>query len=152
MKTIVTYLMPRFIASATAAMVMPSIMLLHILATSPEPAGPQYTHRDPMELSRCSAAVSVLSSPPTMNVRVPFSAPTTPAQKLRSRMTAITIHYYLLGMAAKHCLLRLQYLSAIPEGHLKTSSPIFVAVQGFMYLLYIYVFSIYYNSRKPIGY
>lgn len=91
MKTIVTYLMPRFIASATAAMVMPSIMLLHILVTSPEPAGPQYTHRDPIKPSRCSAAFSVLSSPPTMKVRVPLSAPTTPAQKLRS--TVIAMYY-----------------------------------------------------------
>lgn len=83
MKTVETYLIPKFIASDNAAMVIPSIMLLHILATSPEPAGPQYTHRDPMQLSRCSASFSVLSSPPTMNVKVPFSAPTTPASKLR---------------------------------------------------------------------
>lgn len=78
-----TYLTPRFIASATATMDMPSIMLLHILATSPVPAGPQCTHLEPMEPSRCSAAVNVLSSPPTMNVSVPFSAPTTPAPKRR---------------------------------------------------------------------
>lgn len=143
MKTTVTYLMPRFIASATAAMVMPSIMLLHILATSPEPAGPQYTHRDPMEPSKCSAAFSVLSSPPTMNVRVPFSAPTTPAQKVRSRMTAITMHYYLLGIAAEHCLLHIQYPSAIPDDPSKTSL-ISVAVQGFM-LKYVHkYFSIWY--------
>lgn len=77
-----THLTPRFIASATATMVMPSIMLLLILAISPEPAGPQYTHLDPMDSNSCSASFSAFSSPPTMNVSVPFSAPTTPANNI----------------------------------------------------------------------
>lgn len=74
-----SHLTATFIASATATMVMPSIILLHILATRPDPAGPQYTHLEPMEPNRSPADFSAVSSPPTMNVSVPFSAPTTPA-------------------------------------------------------------------------
>lgn len=71
--------------SDTATMVMPSIILLHILAISPEPAGPQYIHLEPMDSNRYTASFNVLLSPPTMNVNVPFSAPTTPAKPVNRK-------------------------------------------------------------------
>lgn len=92
MCNITSYLTPKFMASATATMVMPSIMLLHILATNPEPAGPQCTHLEPMEPSSHSASTSVFLSPPTMNVKVPFSAPTTPVRVIYRYSFLSTIH------------------------------------------------------------
>ena len=59
-------------------MLMPSIMLLQILAAWPAPASPQCTTRLPMH-SRIGLALSKADlAPPVMKVSVAASAPATP--------------------------------------------------------------------------
>ncbi len=77
---------PKFIASATPTMEMPSSMLLQIFATWPVPAPPQCTMFLPM-WARVGLMVSnSAGSAPTMNVRVPASAPPVPPDTGASAM------------------------------------------------------------------
>mmetsp|Transcript_27913 Transcript_27913/g.90058 ORF Transcript_27913/g.90058 Transcript_27913/m.90058 type:complete len:214 (-) Transcript_27913:279-920(-) len=69
---------PRFMASETAAMLMPRMRLLQSLATSPVPTSPQWKMFLPMCSRRGLARAKFSSLPPTMNVSVPACAPPTP--------------------------------------------------------------------------
>src|SRR4051812_11912003 len=66
-------------ASATAPMVMPTIIWLASLASSPEPAGPTWVAR-PNTWNTGAARSKSAGSPPTMMASVPFSAPTVPPE------------------------------------------------------------------------
>lgn len=74
---------PRSMASAVTICSTPSIRLLHIFATSPAPAGPQWMIRLPMCARNGAAASNASSVPPTRKESVPALAPVTPALRER---------------------------------------------------------------------
>lgn len=83
-----TYLTPRFKASATPIIWMPSSMLLQIFVACPAPTFPQWIAFLPIKSKNCFERWNPFSHPPTINVRVPFSAPTTPPETGASRNIA----------------------------------------------------------------
>lgn len=73
--------MPIFMVSAKATIVAPNNMLLQSLAACPVPDLPHEITRAPILSSSDSTSLGIVSLPPTMKVRVPASAPTTPDKK-----------------------------------------------------------------------
>mmetsp|Transcript_20438 Transcript_20438/g.45582 ORF Transcript_20438/g.45582 Transcript_20438/m.45582 type:complete len:250 (+) Transcript_20438:621-1370(+) len=71
---------PSNMPSATPAIDTASTKLLHSLAACPLPTGPQCTMDFPISASSGRLLSTPASSPPTMNVRLAFSAPTTPPE------------------------------------------------------------------------
>lgn len=67
--------------SAKATIVAPNNMLLQSLAACPVPDLPHEITRAPILSSSDSTSLGIVSLPPTMKVRVPASAPTTPDKK-----------------------------------------------------------------------
>ena len=64
--------------SLRAIIVIPKIILLHIFAACPEPKSPACTTFLPISFKIGNAKLKLSSFPPTIKVKVPLSAPTTP--------------------------------------------------------------------------
>lgn len=76
---------PSSIASAVTICSTPSIRLLQIFATSPDPAGPQWMILRPMCARSGDASANASPVPPTRNESVPALAPVTPAGAVGQR-------------------------------------------------------------------